>query len=103
MSEAEIRSGEVDGEVTRLPIARNPRAKMLGIREGFVKVFSDRSSGVVIGGVVVAPRAGELIFPLTLAVSNRLTVDQVANAFTIYPSLTGSLGEAARTLHRAGD
>ncbi len=103
VSEAEIRSGEVDGEVTRLPIARNPRAKMLGIREGFVKVFSERSSGVVIGGVVVAPRAGELIFPLTLAVSNRLTVDQVANAFTIYPSLTGSLGEAARTLHRAGD
>lgn len=102
VSEREIRSGEVDGDVTRLPIARNPRAKMLGIREGFIKVFSDRSSGVVTGGVVVAPRAGELIFPVTLAVANRLTVDQVANAFTIYPSLTGSLGEAARTLHRAG-
>ncbi len=101
VSERAIREGEVDGAITRLPIARNPRAKMLGIREGFIKVFSDRSSGVVLGGVVVAPRAGELIFPLTLAVSNRLTVDQVANAFTIYPSLTGSLAEAARTLHAA--
>ncbi|NLI19191.1 MAG: NAD(P)H-quinone dehydrogenase [Actinomycetales bacterium] len=100
-SERAIRDGEVDGRITRLPVARNPRAKMLGIREGFIKVFSDRSTGVVLGGVVVAPRAGELIFPLTLAVTNRLTVDQVANAFTIYPSLTGSLSEAARTLHTA--
>lgn len=101
VTERAIASGEVDGTVTRLPVARNPRAKMLAIREGFIKMFADRSSGVVIGGVVVAPRAGELIYPLTLAVANRLTVDQVAGAFTIYPSITGSIGEAARTLHTA--
>jgi dihydrolipoamide dehydrogenase len=51
------------------------------------------------GGVVVAPRASELIFPITLAVGMSLTVDQVAHAFTIYPSLTGSIAEAARQLH----
>jgi dihydrolipoamide dehydrogenase len=101
VSEDDVTSGRVDGAITRLPMARNPRAKMLGIKEGFIKILSDRASGVVIGGVVVAPRAGELIFPVTLAVTNRLTVDQMANAFTIYPSLTGSLGEAARTLHMA--
>lgn len=99
VTEQDILDGSVDGAVTRLPIARNPRAKMLGIREGFIKLFSDRGSGVIIGGVVVAPNAGELIFPITLAVSHRLTVDQVAQAFTIYPSLTGSLTEAARQLH----
>ncbi len=99
VSEESITSGQVDGAVTRLPMARNPRAKMLGIHEGFIKLFSDRATGVVIGGVVVAPRAGELIFPITLAVTHRLTVDQVASAFTIYPSLTGSLAEAARQLH----
>ncbi|UFU08431.1 NAD(P)H-quinone dehydrogenase [Ruania halotolerans] len=96
-----IESGEVNGAVTTLPLARNPRAKMLGISEGFVKLFSRRSSGTVIGGVVVAPRASELIFPITLAISNRLTVDQVAGAFTVYPSLSGSIAEAARTLHDA--
>lgn len=99
ITEKEILSGKIDGAVTRLPIARNPRAKMLGIREGFIKLFSDRSSGVILGGVVVARNAGELIFPVTLAVAHRLTVDQMAQAFTIYPSLTGSLTEAARQLH----
>jgi pyruvate/2-oxoglutarate dehydrogenase complex dihydrolipoamide dehydrogenase (E3) component len=103
VSEAAVESGEVDGAVTRLPLARNPRAKMLGIREGFVKVISDCSSGAVIGGVVVAPRASELIFPLAIAVAQRLTVDQVANVFTVYPSLSGSIAEAARVLHRSAE
>nr|WP_245529051.1 NAD(P)H-quinone dehydrogenase [Beutenbergia cavernae] len=103
VSEADITSGKVDGRVTTLPLARNPRAKMLGIREGFLKLFSRPSSGSVIGGVVVAPRASELIFPITLAVAHRLTVDQVAHALTIYPSLSGSIAEAARQLHETGD
>jgi dihydrolipoamide dehydrogenase len=49
--------------------------------------------------VIVAPRASELIFPLALAVEHRLTVDQVARAFTVYPSLSGSISEAARAMH----
>jgi len=97
--ESDITSGTVRGAVTMLPLARNPRAKMLGISEGFVKLFSHRASGLVMGGVVVAPRASELIHPITLAIANRLTVDQVANAFTVYPSLSGSIAEAARVLH----
>jgi NAD(P)H dehydrogenase (quinone) len=48
---------------------------------------------------VVAPKASELIFPVALAVAQKLTVDQVASAFTIYPSMSGSIAEAARQLH----
>ena len=88
---------------TILPLSRNPRAKMLGIRDGFVKMFSDPHSGVVLGGVVVAPRASELIFPITLAVEHRLTADDVAEAFTVYPSLSGSIAEVARMSHHLAD
>lgn len=88
--------------VSTLPLRRNPRAKMLGIRDGFVKVFAHATTGIVLGGVVVAPRAGELIFPLTLAVNLRLTVDQIADSFTVYPSLSGSIAEVARVLHQRG-
>ena len=73
-------------------------AKMQGQRFGFVKVFCS-PSGVVIGGVVVAPGGSELIHALALAVRRRLTVDHVAQAFTVYPSLSGSIAEAARRLH----
>jgi dihydrolipoamide dehydrogenase len=99
-TQKEIDSGTVKGVAYQLPLARNPRAKMQGIHEGFVKVFASPDSGRVLGGVVVAPRASELIHPLTLAVSSRLTVDDVASTFTVYPSLSGSVAEAARQLHR---
>lgn len=88
-----------DVEAVLMPLSRNARAKMLGIEEGFVKLFSYRGTGTLLGGVVVAPRASELIFPVAIAVQNRLSVDQVASTFTVYPSLTGTLAEAARRLH----
>ena len=83
----------------KLPLATNARAKMQGVHDGFVKLFARSGSGTVVGGVIVAPRASELIFPVALAVDGRLTVDQVAHSFTVYPSISGSVAEAARQLH----
>ncbi|WP_025134118.1 NAD(P)H-quinone dehydrogenase [Leucobacter sp. PH1c] len=83
-----------------IPLSVNPRAKMIGFTDGFVKLFAWEASGTVIGGVIVAHRASELIFPLALAVEHRLTVDQVASAFAVYPSMTGAITDAARALHR---
>lgn len=94
-----IEEGVVPGVVYKLPLASNPRAKMMNIRDGFVKLFASSGSGAIIGGVIVAPKASELIFPLALAVEHRLTVDQFAEAFPVYPSLTGSLTDAARAMH----
>ncbi len=102
-SEKRLRERGARYVTTTIPLARNPRAKMLGMRDGFVKLFAHPEAGVVLGGVVVAQRASEMIFPITLAVAHRLTVDDVAGAFTVYPSLSGSIAEAARTLHGAGE
>jgi NAD(P)H dehydrogenase (quinone) len=99
VSEQAVRSGETaDALAVTLPLATNARAKMQGFRDGFVKLFARRSSGIVLGGVVVAPRASELILAISLAVERSLTVDQVAHTFAVYPSLSGSLTEAARKL-----
>jgi dihydrolipoamide dehydrogenase len=89
---------EKDVLVVKLPLATNARAKMQGFRDGFIKLFARASSGIVLGGVVVAPRASELILGVSLAVEQALTVDQMAHTFTVYPSLSGSLTEAARRL-----
>jgi len=63
-----------------------------------VKLFARPATGTVLGGVVVAPRASELILAVSLAVEQLLTVDQMAHTFAVYPSLSGSLTEAARQL-----
>jgi dihydrolipoamide dehydrogenase len=81
-----------------LPLATNARAKMQGHKDGFVKIFCRPATGAVIGGVIVAPNASELIFPLTLAVQRGLTVNDLAGTIGVYPSLSGSVAEAARRL-----
>ena len=73
---------------------------MQGLHDGFVKLFCRPGTGIVIGGVVVGPRASELIQPVSIAVAESLTADQLAHTFTVYPSLSGSITEAARRLHR---
>jgi NAD(P)H dehydrogenase (quinone) len=102
VSQTAVEEGTVGAHVVTLPLATNARAKMLGITDGFVKVFCRPGTGTVLGGVVVAPNASELILPLSMAVQHGLTVDQVSHTFAIYPSLSGSLTEAARQLHQHG-
>jgi dihydrolipoamide dehydrogenase len=101
-SEEALERGEVRGSVHRIDLEENPRAKMMGIKVGFIKLIAS-TSGTVIGGVVVGPKASELIYPIALAVENRLTVDNLARTFAVYPSLTGSIADAARALHLPAD
>jgi NAD(P)H dehydrogenase (quinone) len=102
VTQQQVDSGEVPARVVTMPLGGNARAKMQGSRDGFVKLICRKVTGIVIGGVVVAPRASELIFPIAIAVAQRLTVDQVSESFTVYPSMTGSIAEAARRLKGTG-
>ncbi len=95
-----VDAGDIDADAVMLPLSGNARAKMQGVKDGFVKLFCRPGTGIVVGGVVVGPRASELIHPVSLAVAGTLTADQMAHAFTVYPSMTGSIAEAARRLHR---
>jgi pyruvate/2-oxoglutarate dehydrogenase complex dihydrolipoamide dehydrogenase (E3) component len=102
VSQAAIDRGEVAARVHKQPLATNPRAKMGGFRDGFVKIYARPGTGLVLGGVVVAPRASELILPLSIAIEQNLSVDQIAHTFSVYPSLSGSVTEAARTVMEFG-
>ncbi|KQU31185.1 MULTISPECIES: NAD(P)H-quinone dehydrogenase [unclassified Rhodococcus (in: high G+C Gram-positive bacteria)] len=103
VDQSAIDNGDVPARTVMLPLNTNPRAKMSGLRRGFVKIFCRPATGVVIGGVVVAPTASELILPIAIAVQNNLTVNDLAATFSVYPSLTGSITEAARQLMRHDD
>jgi pyruvate/2-oxoglutarate dehydrogenase complex dihydrolipoamide dehydrogenase (E3) component len=99
VTEQQVAEGKYQADIIKLDLATNARAKMMNVTEGFVKIIARKGSGSVIGGVVVAPRASELIFPIALAVHKRLHVDDIAETFTVYPSISGSVSEAARRLH----
>jgi len=78
-------SGKVPGRTVMLPL-RGQRPSQDGqparrLREAVLRP----ASGLVIGGVIVAPKASELILPITMAIEHHLTVDQLAHTITIYP------------------
>jgi dihydrolipoamide dehydrogenase len=102
VSQAAVDRGEITTRVMKQPLATNPRAKMGGFRDGFVKIFARPGTGLILGGVVVAPRASELILPIAIAIDQNLTVEQIAHTFSVYPSLSGSLTEAARSVMEFG-
>lgn len=100
VTQSQVDTGEVRVASVLLPLAPNARSKMQSFTDGFVKLFCLPTTGIIIGGVVVAPRASELIHAVSLAVAQRVNVDDFSHVFTVYPSMSGSLAEAARRLHR---
>ncbi|NLE97311.1 MAG: NAD(P)H-quinone dehydrogenase [Propionibacterium sp.] len=103
ITQEEADTGAVNVASVMISMASNARSKMQNFEDGFVKLFCLPTTGIIVGGVIVAPRASELIHAVTLAVSQRITVDQFSQAFTVYPSMSGSVAEAARRLHRRDD
>ncbi|CAB4892961.1 MAG: NAD(P)H-quinone dehydrogenase [Actinobacteria bacterium] len=99
LTQKDLDAGNFRGDVIMLPFATNARAKMQDQHDGFVKIFCRRGSRLIAGAVVVGVNASELIHVLTVALAQRMTVDELASAFTVYPSLSGSIAEAARRLH----
>jgi dihydrolipoamide dehydrogenase len=98
VSQTAIDDGSIQARIIMLPLKTNARAKLSELRQGFVKLFCRQDSGVVIGGVVVAPTASKFILPIAMAVQNRSTVNDLAQTLAMYPSLSGSVTEAARRL-----
>jgi len=97
-TEAEAREAGVDLRTGRFPFAASGKATAEGEGHGFVKVLSDGATGRILGGVIVGPRASDLIHELTLAVEARLTVDQVANMIHAHPTLAEAVMEACEAV-----
>jgi len=66
-----------------------------GDTRGFVKLISDPSTGVVLGGSIVGSAAAELIAVVAVAVTNNLKVEDIVDSLLVHPSLSELLADAA--------
>lgn len=98
LSEQRAAKANIEVVTEKLPLSSNSRAKMANQQDGFVKLLARPGSGTMVGGVVVAGYASDLIAPVSVACFDRLTANQLAQAFEIYPSFVGSIQECARLL-----
>ena len=81
--------------VTKVPFVSLAKALINNDPRGFVKIISDPATGVVLGGSIVGRHAAELISVLAVAVTNHLTVSDIAESLFVHPALAEALAEAA--------
>ncbi|MEM9521666.1 MAG: FAD-dependent oxidoreductase [Actinomycetota bacterium] len=81
--------------VTKVPFSTHAKALINDDPRGFVKIISDPATGVVLGGSIVGRHAAELISVLAVAVTNNLTVNDIAESLLVHPTLAEALSEAA--------
>jgi len=80
-------------EVYKTLFKPNAKALIEGAGEGFVKVISDKKSGVVLGACVVGKSATELIHEFIPVIKNKLTVSDLAGCVHGHPTLSETVWE----------
>lgn len=96
ISEEDAAQKGIEIKVNKFDFLGSGMARILEETEGFIKIISDKKSGVALGACVIGPRATELIATLTLAVSCRLTGEQIRNTIFAHPSLSESISDALK-------
>jgi pyruvate/2-oxoglutarate dehydrogenase complex dihydrolipoamide dehydrogenase (E3) component len=73
-------------ETHRLELAKVERAFIDGEEEGFAALYTRKGSAEIVGATLVAAHAGEMISELTLAITNKLTMQALAETVHCYPT-----------------
>lgn len=94
-TEAQARERGYDVKVGRYPFSANGKARILGERDGFVKVVTDAKYGEILGMHMVGPRVTELLTEGILGKSVEATIHEVAHAMHAHPTLGEAIHEAA--------
>ncbi|MCO4744199.1 MAG: mercuric reductase [Proteobacteria bacterium] len=74
-----------DLSVFEVGFDHNDRSLLEGEATGFARVYADKK-GRILGATVVGRHAGEVIAPLTLAMTNGVTLGQIASTIHAYPT-----------------
>ncbi|MBW6537844.1 MAG: NAD(P)/FAD-dependent oxidoreductase, partial [Mariniphaga sp.] len=90
LDEAEAKAQNIPFEVSKLELKDVPRSIAANDLRGFIKLIRNSETDKLIGARVVAPEGGELIQQLSMAIKYGITVQELAESF--YPYLTLSEG-----------
>jgi pyruvate/2-oxoglutarate dehydrogenase complex dihydrolipoamide dehydrogenase (E3) component len=68
----------------RLEMTKVERAFIDGEEEGFAAIYTRRGSGEIVGATLVAAHAGEMISELTLAITQKIPLEALADTVHCY-------------------
>ncbi|MDA8074140.1 MAG: FAD-dependent oxidoreductase [Actinomycetota bacterium] len=98
----EAEAAKAGGKVAFVPMSGVDRAIAAGRTEGFVKLIAGprpllrgSGGGRLLGATIVAPRAGEMIHEVALAIRTAMFTGRLAQTVHAYPTWSTSLRQAA--------
>ena len=96
-TEDELRAKKVKYQVGAVPINIASRSNTSQEDVGFVKILANKK-GVILGASIVAPRAGEMIHELTLAIQWKLKASKIQYAIHAFPTWSQAIRMAANKI-----
>ena len=97
LSEDDCRKRDLPIKKSIAPLNLIARSNTSDFRDGFVKLICDKK-GIILGGTIVAPGAGEMIHEVGLAVKHSLTAAQLADTPHAFLSWSEAIRIAATKL-----
>jgi len=95
LTEKQARERNNNVKIGRFPFSANGKALILGESEGLVKIVADEETGEILGVYIIGPNATEMIAEAVLAIKLEATIDDLADAIHVHPTLSETLKEAA--------
>ena len=96
-TEAELQQGQIKYRKAITPISAIGRSNTSQQRTGLVKVLAS-PRGRLLGGTIIAPRAGEMIHELAVAVRANLTTRDLVDTIHAFPTWSQAIHLACRQL-----
>lgn len=97
-TEEELKAKGKKYQVAAVPTSIIGRANTTGEDTGFVKIIADKK-GRILGASIVAPRAGEMIQELVLAVQWRMRASKIDYTMHAYPTWSQAVRICASKIH----
>ena len=94
-SEDELKAEGIDYKVGKFPFTANGRAKAMLATQGFVKILADVETDRILGAMIIAKNAGEMIHELVVAMEFSASAEDIARSTHAHPTLSEAIREAA--------
>jgi dihydrolipoamide dehydrogenase len=82
-------------QMHQFPMRGNGRAILTDETDGFVKLYSDATNGILKGAIIVCPQASEMISEVSIAIEAGWTIHDLALTIHPHPTISESIMEAA--------
>lgn len=95
LTEKEAKDQGLSVKVSKFPFGANGRALSLNASEGFVRLVSEKETGLLLGGQVAGVGASDIIAEIGLAVEARMNVEDLSLTIHAHPTLSETVMDAS--------